>query len=242
MSKTILFFLLLGFCFSLHGHAQDICNWINQQYIPSNVNDYDNYAIHTLNGNVRSIDEEVTIKNTTEKELKIQTQTTFLFNGKPTVSTQYFADGSISKTWFFYTILEEPSYQKWLYLFNSGTSLDTIHCDSLTLTTGIPQPDSVVYNQKGETTYFKLNSDEVFSFYDEFGRKTRDSVASYQKFDHEITYRYTGRKVVRKTSYADSNFNTKTHFWIDHKGNWTKCIIKSGHQTTSDIKRKISYF
>lgn len=168
-------------------HGQIKLDWVNTQYIPSNDNAYDSY---TLNGNVRKIEETLTNKNSNEGAKITTTISEFLSGGKLSYIKQTFPDGSVSKTWFEYDATSESYCQWWIYLFNTGQSLDTIRFNSLGMTTITPHADSLVLHQNGLTCYFKLNEDEVISFYDATGRKVRDSVATYGEYNHEINYRY----------------------------------------------------
>jgi len=237
--QFILLFLM-GCAFHLKG--QIVLNWVNEQYIPSNVNDYDSYSVQALNGNVSKIEEVLRRTNRIEKEVIVTTVCTFLANGKLNHVEQNYADGSISKTWFEYINNYESYYQWWIYLFNTGESLDTIRYDSLGMTEIEPHSDTLFKNEKGQLIYFKLNNDEVYTFYDKVGRKLRDSVATSGQFNHEITYRYRRHKVIKTVDYADHNLTLKALFKIDNTGNWTHCTVKSGRVTNAVIERKITYF
>jgi len=223
--------------------AQQILNWINEQYIPSNVNAYDSYAVHDLNGKVKSFQEILVIKTGQNGDAKTLTDCAFLPNGKLDYVDQLLADGSVSKTWFEYHTAVETYHQWWIYLFNSGSGLDTIRYDSLAMTELVPKPDSIFKNEQNQTIYFQLNGESVYSFYDEFGRKTKDSIpGNFLNGMHEINYRYTKKKVIRTENFQSPNLTIKTTFWLDPHGNWTKCTIKNGRKINAVLERSYVYY
>lgn len=236
--------LLVGLTITTCGvHAQQILNWINAQYIPSSVNAYDSYAVHDLNGKVKSFQEILVIKTGQNGDAKTLTDCAFLPDGKLDHVNQTLADGSISKTWFEYHADGETYHQWWIYLFNSGASLDTIRYDSLAMTELVPTPDSICYYEDGRTTYFQLNGESVYSFYDEFGRKTKDSIpGNLRNGMHEITYRYTKKKVVRTENFRSPDLSIKTIFLLDKYGNWTKCTVKNGRKINAVMERSYVYY
>jgi hypothetical protein len=87
----------------------------------------------------------------------------------------------------------------------------------------IIKPDSIFKNEQNQPIYFRLNGDSVYSFYDEFGWKIKDSIPrNFLSGMHEINYRYTKMKVIRTENFQSPNLTIKTTFRLDSHGNCTK--------------------
>jgi hypothetical protein len=136
--------------------------------------------------------------------------------------------------------------QHWTSIFNFGVRKDTVQDKfySGNQENWQIRADTMAYDANGNITYFRHKRDEVYSTFDKYGRKVKDSIPSHPKMmAHEISYKYSKKKIIKRETYPNQNIEIKTIYWIDKIGNWTKCLVQSnGRIKNALVKRELVYF
>jgi hypothetical protein len=238
--------LIIGLLLSIAGQSQTIHDWVNVQYDPSEASEVSFVEFLVLNGSVQSFHEVQVIIGAAKEQSTVYLDVELQRNGYLKRVHKVLADSSESINEFTYLGAAGSYKQHWISIFNFGVRKDTIHKE---IYSGDQKDwqigaDTMAFDSEGNIIYFRNKRDEVYTTFDKYGRKVRDSIPSHPKLmAHEISYKYNKNKIVKLESYPKQNIEIKTTYWIDKKGNWTKCVIQSnGRIKNAVLQRELNYF
>lgn len=238
--------IIFGLILNLLGHGQMVHNWVNTQYDPSEATEDSFVDLLVLNGGVKSIHEIQEYIGSAKEVSPVQVDIAFLRNGYLSSVHKILADSSESINEFAYSIGTESYRHHWISIFNFGVRKDTVrdeiyNGDQRDWQIGA---DSLAFDADSNIVYFRNKRDEVYTTYDKFGRKVKDSIpANPTLMAHEISYKYSKKKIIKMVFYMDQVIEIKTTYKLDEIGNWTKCTIKSnGRIKNAVLRREITYF
>jgi hypothetical protein len=221
-------------------------NWVNTQYDPSEATEDSFVDLLVLNGNVKSIHEVQEYIGAAKEVSTVQVDIEFQPNGFLSSVHKILADSSESINEFTYLIGTDSYLHHWVSVFNFGVRKDTLRDEVYNGNQRDWQigADSLAFDSNSNIIYFRNKRDEVYSTYDKFGRKLKDSIpANPTLMAHSVFYKYSKKKIVKIESYLDQDIEIKTTYKLDEIGNWTKCTIKSnGRVKNAVLRREIIYF
>lgn len=223
--KATLILAVLTISFNLFG--QGSYKWINY---PSVIGILDEMEANTrdyalLEGKVKEIRQ--TSYFTPSKERKIETVAMYAASGE-ILSIQTTITDSISSSvirfysiQFAYDSAKRISSETITDIFEGDTIYNSEKRPPEYFASALPVP--IASNELGDPKIIVLEEDTTFSFYDEYGRKTMDSIP-YSKNIEGLKYKYAYHKdSVYCEHFWSANSNVPTHkeiFILDRNGNW----------------------
>ncbi len=250
--KHFIFFTIL--IFSLNLHSQSAQRWINYPEVVGilNENQENTRDFLLVEGKVKEIS-QISYYSPT-KEYKVETIAKYASSGQiqfiQTLSTDS-VESAIVRFFhieFLYDANNQISSEKVTDILEG----DTIHYQEAM----IPEffapklPDQIKSNPAGNSISIVFEEDTTFSFYDEFGRKTMDSIP-YSGNVEGYKYKYAYHQ---DTVFCDlywsaiiDAINHKEIFILDSHGNWIEKKeigleeIPSGKWTALH-RRKLTYY
>ncbi|NOQ74191.1 MAG: hypothetical protein GQ574_19440 [Crocinitomix sp.] len=238
--------LIIALFLSIVGDSQTVHNWVNVQYDPSEASEVSFVDFLVLNGSVQSFHEIQEIIGAAKEKSIVHVAVELQRNGFLKRVHKTLADSSESINEFTYLGAAGSYQQHWISIFNFGVRKDTVQDAFYSGDQKDWQirADTLAYDSEENIIYFRNKRDEVYTTFDQYGRKVKDSIPSHPKLmAHEISYKYSKKKIVKLESYPNQKIEIKTTYWLDKQGNWTKCMIQSnGRIKNAMLRRELSYF
>lgn len=237
-----LFFILCLFTVT-PGFSQTVCNWVNDQYDAGDWGEYGNlFYWNSVNGKVKS-------REVYEFDVELNQQvliSTTLYDtlGRIIAMVRCDSGGEVDKLVgakysFAYNAIGDS------VLVRSETPLnDTVFYEENYGLVSVsilapPVPDSSHRDSNGNVTAFWHNKDVTYSFYDEFGRKTYDSIPDGMSWAHNYQYQYLGNKVIQ--TYWDEHERISSIYELDVYGNWIKSY-SANESEHWEMSQKFTYY
>ena len=250
--KHFIFFTIL--IFSLNLHSQSAQRWINYPEVVGILEEYQENTRDFLlvEGKVKEIS-QISYYSPT-KEYKVETIAKYASSGR-IQSIQTLSTGSVESAiirFYYFEFIYDANNQ-----ISSERVTDILEGDTIEfLETIIPTffaptlPAPIKSNPAGNSIAIVFEEDTTFSFYDEFGRKTMDSIPYSGNVEgYKYKYAYHQNTVFCDhywSAYIDA-INHKEIFVLDSQGNWIEKKeigleeIPSGKWTALH-RRKITYY
>ena len=230
---TFLFFFCIGF----YTQAQQVHVWVNEQYDPGFLFEHSLTTHWRLNGNVLHV-----VENGVDYTAKGQEMITATYayggNGYLSQVNRTLASGSHCITTYAYG--KAGTFEQGNFYFVTGA--DTLIRQPITAGIEPKVADSLRKDKMGRTVYYRKGPNEVYTQFDAYGRKVKDSIpGNPTTAPHIIRYRYKKRKIFRTEHYPDQSITIKIIYWVDLKGNWVKCHVKGNRLKNVEFKRQITY-
>lgn len=224
-------------------NAQIVHDWINVPYDAGDNSEYPNYDFLHLNGNVKSIKETYGISAPDGSQEIYYKDYSFRANGQINFVRTVQQDSSELIEFYHYTTSGNLEYSRYVYIFNSGVKRDSTHQDTLWFGSP-PMSDSTARDENGNVVYLFNGGDETYTTFDEYGRKTRDSIPdSGHTMGHAFDYTYRKGKVIEEYYNFSEDFKLRSIYWTDEKGNWTKRKLEGNRENEEvTVFREITYY
>lgn len=247
MKPILILFILLNSVFLF---GQQEYKWINVPYASNNMAEYpfvDEYL--NLHGPVKKLEQNIG-NNPSIPPLSRDLVLKFNPSGQLLYVKQFIADIGLEEvsSYRYY----ELEYDSAGHVINEMKTMvdkgDTVFYrkkdDVSWFWTKAPNPVKV--NAKGHSLVFAMNGDTTYSFNDDWGRKTRDSIPdSGETMAHEIIYNYFEDSIAVQVNFSEwTEGNYVISYRLDTYGNWVEKRVsyQSDLMPMTIYRRRITYF
>jgi hypothetical protein len=226
--------------FSLNLHSQSAQKWINYPTVVGILEEYQENTRDFLlvEGKVKEIS-QISYYSPT-KEYKVETIAKYASSGQ-IQSIQTLSTDSLQSA------IVRLYYISFVYDANNQISSERV-TDILFFAPTLPAP--IKSNPAGNSIAIVFEEDTTFSFYDEFGRKTMDSIpysGNVEGYKYKYAYHQDTVFCDHYWSAIIDAINHKEIFILDQQGNWTEkkeiglFELPSGEWSALH-RRKITYY